>query len=93
MLNIKNSICLKLPGKCDQRCVNLKGSYQCSCESGYNLISDNHSCKAYNLPNSDDPPSLLFANANNVKLVDLDTEDPSQYVEIKGNLTKKLPAD
>ena len=65
----------------------MKGSYQCSCEPGYDLRSDNHSCKAQNFPNSDEPPSLLFANANDVKLVNLDTKDPSQDVEIKGNFT------
>ena len=67
----------------------MKASYQCSCEPGYHLISDNHTCKAYNgdASHSDDPPALLFANAKDVKLVYLDTEDPSQDVEIQGNLT------
>ena len=30
---------------CSQVCINLPGSYNCSCQEGYNLQSDGH-CKA-----------------------------------------------
>ena len=29
---------------CDQICTNTNGSFQCSCNSGYNLSSDERSC-------------------------------------------------
>ena len=85
-VNVKYFLLLQLPGKCDQHCTNLKGSYQCSCEPGYRLRQDNHSCKAYNLPNTDEPPSLMFANPLNVKQIELDTDDPSHNIKLKGIL-------
>ena len=68
---------------CDQQCTNLKGSYQCSCDPGYNLKQDNHSCKAINLP-KDERPSLLFANSIDVKLAVLDADDATKATNIKG---------
>ena len=29
---------------CDQFCQNIPGSYECSCDSGYTLNSDFHTC-------------------------------------------------
>ena len=77
---------IQLPGKCDQNCQNLKGSYRCGCEPGYNLKPDNHTCKAYNEPIGNEPPSLLFADSINIKQVYLDTDNPSQEVKISGKL-------
>ena len=74
----------KLPGVCDQHCTNLKGSYQCSCDSGYNLKQDNHSCKAINAPDINEPPSLLFASSIDVKLAYLALDQPSKAAKIKG---------
>ena len=68
---------------CDQHCTNLKGSYQCSCDPGYNLKEDNHSCKAINFP-KDLRPSLLFANSIDVKLAILDADDSTKATNIKG---------
>ena len=31
--------------ECDQLCNNIVGSYICSCDSGYELQSDNRSCE------------------------------------------------
>lgn len=69
---------------CDQHCTNLKGSYQCSCDPGYNLKHDNHTCKALNAPNILEPPSLLFASSKEVKLAYLDTDDSAKNIKIKG---------
>ena len=75
----------KLPGMCDQHCTNLKGSYQCSCDTGYNLKQDNHTCKASNAPDINEPPSLLFSSSVDVKLAFLDADDPPKNAKIKGN--------
>lgn len=34
------------PGMCSQTCINMKGSYLCSCAEGYTLFSDKRTCKA-----------------------------------------------
>ena len=31
-------------GGCSQRCNNTAGSYNCSCQSGYELTGDDHNC-------------------------------------------------
>ena len=31
-------------GGCAQTCNNIDGSYECSCQDGYELDSDNHTC-------------------------------------------------
>ena len=31
-------------GGCIQNCVNLQGSYECSCQQGYNIASDGFNC-------------------------------------------------
>ena len=36
--------CLAGDSGCGQICNNFNGSYQCSCENGYELTSDGHSC-------------------------------------------------
>ena len=36
--------CASDNGGCDHTCTNTKGSYYCTCKSGYELHSDEHSC-------------------------------------------------
>ena len=36
--------CLTDNGGCTQTCNNIDGSYQCSCQDGYQLDSDDHTC-------------------------------------------------
>ena len=74
----------KIPGKCDQRCKNLEGSYECGCEAGYNIRPDNHTCQAYNEPDPYELPSLIYANSINVKRAYLETDESSRDVEVKG---------
>ena len=31
--------------QCDHECINMDGSYTCSCDPGYELDSDNRTCK------------------------------------------------
>ena len=75
---------IKIPGKCDQRCKNLEGSYECGCEPGYNIRPDNHTCQAYNEPDPYELPSLIYANSINVKRAYLETEEFSRNVNVKG---------
>nr|QBF03701.1 vitellogenin receptor [Laodelphax striatellus] len=47
----ENGVCVdidecELFGICDQKCNNLVGSYRCSCDRGYLLQKDGHSCRA-----------------------------------------------
>lgn len=35
-------------GGCDHNCTNTVGSYHCTCNAGYQLQSDKHSCKGNN---------------------------------------------
>ncbi|MCJ8746583.1 hypothetical protein PDJAM_G00143440 [Pangasius djambal] len=37
--------CVKTPDVCDHSCMNSDGSYECSCNQGYVLEPDGHSCK------------------------------------------------
>ncbi|XP_059609704.1 fibulin-2 isoform X2 [Phlebotomus argentipes] len=36
------------PGICNQHCVNYWGSYRCTCEAGWRLSADNHTCDDLN---------------------------------------------
>ena len=81
---------IKIPGKCDQRCKNLEGSYDCGCEPGYNIRPDNHTCQAYNEPDPYELPSLIYANLMNVKRAYLETNDSSRNVHVKGKHCKIL---
>ena len=31
--------------ECDHNCTNIEGSYECSCDPGYELQSDNSTCE------------------------------------------------
>ena len=37
--------CLDNNGGCSDNCTNTNGSYYCSCFSGFELLSDNHTCE------------------------------------------------
>lgn len=45
-------------GACDQRCTDTFGSYECSCEMGYSLAKDGHTCL------SNGCPDLTYTNWN-----------------------------
>ena len=32
------------PSRCDQGCTNSNGSYECSCDAGYELDTNGHTC-------------------------------------------------
>ena len=34
------------PSSCSQKCVNIKGSYKCLCDDGYQILPDNKHCAA-----------------------------------------------
>ena len=34
------------PRSCSQKCVNIKGSYKCLCDDGYQILPDNKHCAA-----------------------------------------------
>jgi len=36
--------CLANNGNCGQNCINTAGSYYCTCNTGYQLLSDKHRC-------------------------------------------------
>ena len=41
---IDSDECADLNGGCEVNCENLPGSYQCSCDNGWLLEADGHSC-------------------------------------------------
>ena len=51
--------CHEGANKCDQICVNEKGSYSCLCKDGY-LLYDEHSCQG---------TEILFSDYNNIMYV------------------------
>ena len=42
--NTDNNECQTDNGSCAQQCINTPGSYHCSCDDGFELTSDAHSC-------------------------------------------------
>ena len=34
------------PSSCSQKCMNIKGSYKCLCDDGYQILPDNKHCAA-----------------------------------------------
>ena len=44
MIHIDTNECGNNDGGCNQTCVNTVGSYNCECDEGYNLNSDEHGC-------------------------------------------------
>ena len=40
--------CLDNNAGCEHNCENTDGSYYCTCNSGFELLSDNHTCKGNN---------------------------------------------
>lgn len=43
--------CAVLNGGCDHQCHNEPGSYTCTCDVGFELQSDNHTCRGKQVPN------------------------------------------
>ncbi len=40
--------CLNINGGCDDTCTNIGGSYECSCDEGFELDNDQHQCNGEN---------------------------------------------
>lgn len=55
------------PGLCSQNCTNTKGSYFCSCNDGYLLEPNKHSCKAVNHTAA----FLIISNRHSILVADL----------------------
>ena len=55
--------CATSNGGCSQNCDNTDGSFQCSCNNGYLLDSDEASCNGWYLPteNTNSHPYLSWA--------------------------------
>lgn len=58
----------EIPGKCSQHCLNLKGSFKCSCDEGYQLM-DHTRCKAVNRTNA----YLVISNRRSILVANLIT--------------------
>ena len=74
--------CLEIHGLCSQGCQNMRGSYHCTCDVGYVLKADNHTCVAYG-----GDPLLLYTTQMAVMGVHL--RDKLVYAVAK-NLTKVI---
>jgi len=57
----------ELPGSCSQTCKNEKGTFFCSCNPGYLLQEDKHTCKALNSTSA----FLLISNRRSLLVSDL----------------------
>ncbi|CAG0879500.1 unnamed protein product [Darwinula stevensoni] len=57
-------------GACSQNCMNLKGSFVCTCTEGYYLKLDNHTCKA----NDSAAAYLIISNRRSLLVGDLETQ-------------------
>ncbi|XP_018797492.1 PREDICTED: putative vitellogenin receptor isoform X1 [Bactrocera latifrons] len=74
--------CLEIYGLCSQGCQNTRGSYRCTCDVGYVLKADNHTCEAYG-----GDPLLLYTTQMAIMGVHL--RDKFVYAVAK-NLTKVI---
>nr|QJE49263.1 vitellogenin receptor [Diaphanosoma celebensis] len=72
--------CQLYPPMCSQNCVNLNGSFQCSCEMGYSLSSDNHTCIG------DGPEPVLFiTTVREIRSLSLRSKD---YMMVRSGVTQ-----
>ena len=44
LLSLDINECSTNNGGCNQTCTNTNGSYECSCNIGFNLADNNHDC-------------------------------------------------
>ncbi|KAH8274692.1 hypothetical protein KR018_010052, partial [Drosophila ironensis] len=74
---------------CSQRCKNTPGGYECTCDAGYWLASDNRTCRAVRRP--EEEPLLLYTTQMTVMGMHLQEEGRRNHVFlVAGNLTKVI---
>ncbi|NWR72546.1 EGF factor, partial [Centropus unirufus] len=85
-LKTENSACIDIDeclegglGTCGQTCINVPGSYICSCLPGYTLDIDKRSCYV-----NDPAPFLLFSHGNAIFRIDTDGTNHERLVADTG---------
>ncbi|XP_053922284.1 pro-epidermal growth factor isoform X1 [Cuculus canorus] len=88
-LKTENSVCMDIDeclegglGTCGQTCINVPGSYVCSCLPGYTLDIDKRSCYV-----NDPAPFLLFGHGNAIFRIDTGGTNHERLVADTGQST------
>ncbi|NXD62642.1 EGF factor, partial [Eolophus roseicapillus] len=88
-LKTENSACVDIDeclegglGTCGQTCINVPGSYICSCLPGYTLDIDKRSCYV-----NDPAPFLLFSHGNAIFRIDTEGTNHERLVADTGQST------
>ncbi|KAM9381860.1 pro-epidermal growth factor [Phaethornis superciliosus] len=88
-LKTENSACIDIDeclegglGTCGQTCINIPGSYICSCLPGYTLDIDKRSCYV-----NDPAPFLLFSHGNAIFRIDTEGTNHERLVPDTGQST------
>ncbi|NXF04192.1 EGF factor, partial [Smithornis capensis] len=88
-LKSENSTCIDIDecldgglGICGQTCINIPGSYICSCLPGYSLDIDKRSCYV-----NDPAPFLLFSHGNSIIRIDTEGTNHERLVADTGPST------